>query len=147
MPLSTDSSAVPSPVQGTLDTGPARLADDVDRIRVSVPPDPSFRAVLRLVLGGIGGRSHLSYDQVDELQLALNALFARRQVVGDAAVVEAEVSGGSVVALVGPFTVDADAVARRVLESLVDEVRMVQRDDAEWVELRVNGHGPPAHDA
>jgi hypothetical protein len=130
-----------------VDAGIATLADDMDKIRVSVPPDPSFRPVLRLVLGGIGGRSLLSYDQVDELQLALNALFARRRVLGAAAVVEAEVEGGSVVALIGPFTADADAVARHVLESLVDGVRIVTRDGAEWVELRVNGRGPPQVEA
>jgi len=139
MPLSTDVSAVPGPVEGAVSSDLARLADDVDRIRVSVPPDVSFRPVLRLVLGGIGGRSRLSYDQVDELQLALNALFARRQVLGPEAVLEAEVDGGSVAALIGPFTADADPVARRVLESLVDEVRLVTKGDAEWVELRVRG--------
>jgi hypothetical protein len=116
----------------------------MDRISVSVPRDPLFRPVLRLVLGGIGGRSRLSYDQVDELQLALNALFARRQVMGDAAVLEAEVDGDSVEVLIGPFTADDDAVARRVLESLVDEVRTVARDNAEWVALRVSSHAPTA---
>jgi hypothetical protein len=107
----------------------------MDRITLSVPPQEAFHGTLRLVIGGIGARSQLSYEQVSELQLAVESLVAHRTVRGDAIIVEASVSGEQVSLLVGPFEPQDDPGSLRVLERLVDAVEVVTRGDAEWLEL------------
>ena len=55
----------------------ATLGVGMDKITISVPPEADFLPAIRLVIGGIGARSRLSYDQVSELQLAVESLVAR----------------------------------------------------------------------
>jgi hypothetical protein len=116
------------------------LALRMDRISLTVPADPAFRGTLRLVVGGIGTRLRLPYEQVNELQLAVETLVSNRAVVGSSLVVEADVDDAAACVAVGPFAPDADADRLRVLERLVREARVTRRDgQAEWVELVVGG--------
>src|SRR2546422_539334 len=75
----------------------------MDRIRLSVPPGREFHGTLRLVVGGIGARSQLTYEQVNELQLAVESLVAHRNARGDAVVVQAGVDDRGVYLPVGPL--------------------------------------------
>ena len=43
-------------------------------ITLEWPTDPAFRAVGRLVLGGVAARTDLPVDRIDELGLAIDAL-------------------------------------------------------------------------
>jgi len=110
----------------------------MDRISLKVPADPAFHGTLRLVLGGVGTRLQLPYEQVNELQLAVETLVSNRAVVGDELVLEMELGGGAACLLVGPFAPDGDAERQRVVERLVRTTRVVRREDAtDWVELGV----------
>ena len=118
------------------------LGVDMDRVRLSVPADPRFHGALRLVVGGIGSRLQLPYEQVNELQLAVEALVSHRVVVGDEVCIEAEIDEHSVALSVGPFEPDGDEGGRRVLERLVEATRTIERNGSgQWVELRVRRGG------
>jgi hypothetical protein len=115
---------------------PGTLVTHVDRVLLSVPADPAYRVALRLLLGGLGSRSQLSYEQVNELQLAVEALLAHRTVAGDSLMIEADLDARTVELTVGPFVPEDDPGGRRVLERLVRKAQMVLLDDGgEWVEL------------
>jgi anti-sigma regulatory factor (Ser/Thr protein kinase) len=107
----------------------------MDRITLSVPPDPEFHGTLRLVVGGIGARSRLSYEQVNELQLAVESVVAHRRPTGQAVVVQADVDDQGVSLLVGPFQNEDDAAGLRVAERLVGSVNVVTLADGQWLEL------------
>ena len=107
----------------------------MDRIRLSVPPGPEFHGTLRLVVGGIGARSRLGYEQVSELQLAVESVVAHRRPAGPAVVVQADVDDRSVSLLVGPFESEDDPAGLRVAERLAGSVRVLMLDDGEWLEL------------
>lgn len=113
----------------------ARLGLSMDHIRLSVPSGPAFHGTLRLVVGGIGARSQLSYEQVSELQLAVETLVAHRRVQGERFLVEADVDDEGISLLLGPFEAAADPARFRVLEQLVDRAAVVDRDGGQWLEL------------
>lgn len=113
----------------------ATLGVRMDRITLSVPAEPDFHGTLRLVVGGIGARSQLPYDQVNELQLAVESLVAHRRVQGRSTIVEAGVDGESVSILLGPFEPEDDTSGLRVVERLVSRVAVVDRDGGQWLEL------------
>ncbi len=110
----------------------------MEHVVVTVPPGrPAFRAVLRLVAGGIGSRCGLSFDRVDELQLALGAVLDQRETAGETIELDAAIGDGELVVAIGPFVAADDAAGRRVTNVLVDRVRTVDRGGCEWVELAV----------
>jgi hypothetical protein len=113
----------------------ATLGVRMDRITLSLPSEPAFHGTLRLVVGGIGARSQLSYEQVSELQLAVESLVAHRRVRGEAIVVEAGVNDGGITLLLGPFEPEDDPSRLRVVERLVARVAVVERDGGDWLEL------------
>jgi hypothetical protein len=120
---------------------PGTLVTNVDRVLLSVPADPAYRAALRMLVGGLGSRSQLSYEQVNELQLAVEALLAHRTVAGDSLMIEADLDASTVELTVGPFVPEDDPGGRRVLERLVRRAQMVLTDDGgEWVELAAGDH-------
>jgi hypothetical protein len=55
---------------------------------------------------------------------------------------EAGLDGPSVTLLLGPFVPSEDVAARRALDRLVDEVRLVDDGGEAWVELIVSSSGP-----
>jgi hypothetical protein len=113
----------------------------MDRISLTVPADPAFHGTLRLVVGGVGSRLQLPYEQVNELQLAVETIVSNRVAVGPALVVEMELDGGAASVTVGPFARDDDAERDLVVKRLVRSARVVRRDGgADWVELGVGDH-------
>jgi hypothetical protein len=115
---------------------PGTLVAHVDRVLLSVPADSAYRPALRLLLGGLGSGARLSYEQVNELQLAVEALLAHRTVANDKLTIEADVDAGAVELSVGPFVPEDDPGSRLVLARLVRRARIVLHDDGgEWVEL------------
>jgi hypothetical protein len=113
----------------------------MDRVTLSAPAEQDFHALVRLVVGGIGSRSQLSYEQTSELQLAVEALVANRSTTTGTVVLEAGIDGPSVKVLIGPFEGNEDASGRRVLEKLVDAVRLVEADGGQWIELSIAAAG------
>jgi hypothetical protein len=118
-------------------TALATLDVRMDRVTLSAPAEDDFHTLLRLIVGGIGSRSRLSYEQTTELQLAVEALVSNRITTAGTVVLEAGIEGPSVTVLVGPFETADDPAARRAIERLVDDIRLVQSDGGDWIELTV----------
>jgi hypothetical protein len=47
-----------------------------DLIELSAPLDGNFGAVVRLIVGGISARANLGFEEMDDLQLAIERLYA-----------------------------------------------------------------------
>jgi hypothetical protein len=108
-----------------------------DRITLTLPTDAGLRGVATLVLGGIGSRLDLRYEQVDDLQLAvLSVLDAGGE---DEVTLEVDVDGEALLVSVGPLSAGSasDGSLARVLDPLVDEVTPTERDGREWLMLRL----------
>jgi len=117
----------------------------VEEIVVTIPRAKPFGAVAGLVLGGVAARHELTIEVLDDLQLALETLLGRDAGEGSVSI-ELRVGGGTVDASVGPFARDAVAELERgddstlglhrLLTTVVDEVRLADRDGDVWVDLR-----------
>ena len=114
-----------------------------DEIRLSLPAQEDFRHVAHLVVGGLAARRDLTYDVLEDLQVAFDALLACRD-DEDEIVVTMCVDNGEVRATVGPFTGPAlaqldrgpgDLPLRRVLDTVLDDVSVDERDGAAWVDV------------
>lgn len=98
-----------------------------DTIRLTIPTGEGYREVASLVLGGVGTRADLSFERMDDLQLAVLSLLDAAESTD--VTVEVSVDDSRVSASVGPLRedVDADAGLERVVGRLADsyEVRRV----------------------
>lgn len=109
-----------------------------DQISLTIPSRTPFTGVATLVLGGIGSRLDLSYERMDDLQLAvLSVLEARGD---DEVTLEVEAAEERVSISVGPLVEGSasDVALARVLEPLVDSVEPVRRDGREWLTLQLD---------
>jgi hypothetical protein len=117
----------------------------MDQFTITIPPERQFAAVPGLVLGGIAARHELTLDALDDLQLALESLLPRAA-DGSEVTIVLRVDGTTLSAAVGPLTAvtagellrDADETLglRRLLDAVVDEMTLDERDGETWVELR-----------
>jgi anti-sigma regulatory factor (Ser/Thr protein kinase) len=116
-----------------------------DEITLTIPREESFHHVAHLVLGGMAARLDLTYENLDDLEVALSALLERAQDDGDLTVT-LRAREGAFQARVGPFRGDAmrreleremgEGVGlRRVLQTVVDRVELDERNGEHWVEL------------
>jgi anti-sigma regulatory factor (Ser/Thr protein kinase) len=115
-----------------------------DEITLTLPRQRPFVRIAHLVLGGLAVRLDLTFENLEDLQIALAGLLDRPD--GDGFVTLAvRVEDGTLHAIVGPFD-DAfrtelerepdDGVGlRRVLETVVDDVDLGTRGGGVWVEL------------
>jgi anti-sigma regulatory factor (Ser/Thr protein kinase) len=116
-----------------------------DQITLTLPRERPFFGVAHLVLGGLAVRLDLSYDELEDLQVALAELLRRRENEGEITLV-VRVSDQELEASIGPF--DASFVdelredagqgvgLRRVLDTVVDDVEVTEREGQPWVALR-----------
>lgn len=114
-----------------------------DEVRLALPAQEDFRHVAHLVVGGLAARRDLTYDVLEDLQVAFDALLACRDDEGEI-VVSMCVSDGEVRATVGPFTGAAlsqldrgpgELPLRRVLETVCDDIEVEERDGGSWVDV------------
>lgn len=116
-----------------------------DEITLTLPADRDFFRVAHLVLGGLAVRLNLTFESLEDLQLALDGLLDR-QPGEDEVTVRVSVGAGFLETVVGPFAGESlqvelerepgeDVSLRRVLDAVVDEVGVEQRDGREWVRL------------
>jgi hypothetical protein len=114
-----------------------------DQVQLTLPAEEDFRHVAHLVIGGLGVRLDLTFEDLDDLQVALEALLGCRDDDGDI-VVTVDVDDGAVRVSVGPFSAGAlDSLERvespfglhRVLETVCDTFEIDDRDGGSWVEL------------
>ena len=114
-----------------------------DEIRLVIPAEEDFRPIAHLVVGGLAVRLDLTFEDLDDLQVALEALLAlpRRRRTRSSSRCRAD--DGAVRAAVGPFPPErcrrrartASLDLHRVLETVCDTLEVEERDGGAWVEL------------
>src|SRR5690348_3391925 len=112
-----------------------------DEITLTLPREPDFHRVAHLVLGGLAVRLDLTIENLEDLQLALDALLDRTEADAGDVTVRMRLHEGELETLVGPLTPrlldeierepDGELGLRRVLESTVEDVHV----DGDWVRL------------
>ena len=119
-----------------------------DEISLTLPADEAFHRVAHLVLGGLAVRLDLTFEHLEDLELALDALL-ERPLTDDALTLRVQVLDGELRTTVGPFSpmraelerggVEALNLAR-ILRAVCDRVEIADRDGSEWVELTKRVH-------
>ena len=116
-------------------------------IRLKIPHQPPYHGVALLVVGGLAARLDLSYEKLEDLQLALENVLKNGDYVSEAQVtVELDVLDDSLSLVVGPLDGAAVRTALeddrddrislgRLLDTLVEGVTIESRDDGDWLRL------------
>ena len=123
-----------------------------DEITLVVPAQEDFRSIVHLVIGGLAVRLDLTMDALEDLQVALDALLARRDDEGDV-VVRVVFDDQVMRATVGPLPsailedIERDGNElglRRVLETVCETFELEERNGEAWVELTKQTAAPTA---
>jgi hypothetical protein len=122
-----------------------------DAVRLTIPRSRPYYGVARLVVGGIAARFDLSYEYLEDVQVALESVLGNDAYgVGETVTVEIAVDSRAMEMRVGPVDGDrvradleGDAAAgegeiglKRLLAALVEGVEVERRDGAHWLRLR-----------
>jgi hypothetical protein len=118
----------------------------VDEIALTLPADEAFNGVAHLVLGGLAVRLDFTFETLEDLELALDALLERRTEADGETIVRVQVREADVKTVVGPFRrldlrseLDHEASEalglRRILETVTDGIAVSDGQDGQWVEL------------
>jgi anti-sigma regulatory factor (Ser/Thr protein kinase) len=114
-----------------------------DEICLTLPADDAFYSVAHLVLGGLAARLNLSFENLEDLELALDSLLERPS-DGRDVTLRVLVEDGEIRMIVGPFAavraeLEEDAADSlnlgRILAAVCDSVEIEDRDGSQWVEL------------
>jgi len=116
-----------------------------DRIELTTPVGRAWDPVIRLVLGGIGDRLDLGFDELDDLQLAVERLLAEAR-LEDRVTLSFEILERSVRVRIGPILTGAVAEALqgppakpgeltlgRILQTVVDSYGVEKVEDGHMV--------------
>lgn len=127
-----------------------------DTVVLSFPRATRYYAVARLVVGGMAAPLQMSYDALDDLQLAISSLLDHEDLAlrdsQEEVQLRLEVGSERLVAAIGGFadgaaeraldraasnggTEGAGLGLRRLLDTIVDDVAVSSQDDGEWVTL------------
>jgi hypothetical protein len=113
-----------------------------DEITLTIPREEPFHEVAHLVLGGVAARLNLTFESIDDLETALDAVLERTVKDGEITV-KLSLDDGAIRATVGPLYESVRAelegepgdgmTLRRILDTVVDGYEL---DDDGWLELR-----------
>jgi anti-sigma regulatory factor (Ser/Thr protein kinase) len=116
-----------------------------ERIDLEAPLSGDFQAVVRLIIGGIAERVDFAFEEIDDLQLAVERLLAEAGTVGSVRL-SFEVGADGIRTRVGPLNEhkvaealrDGDAMPgeltlRRILQTVVDSFGVDEADDGRIV--------------
>ena len=116
-----------------------------ERIDLVAPLSDDFQAVVRLIIGGIAERVDFAFEEIDDLQLAVERLLAEAGTIGSVRL-SFEVGVDGIRARVGPLSEhkvaealrDGDAMPgeltlRRILQTVVDSFGVDEADDGRIV--------------
>jgi hypothetical protein len=121
-----------------------------DMITLTIPREEPFHEVAHLVLGGVAARLNLTFESIDDLETALEAVLERASEDGEVTV-ELRLDERAIVTRVGPFAAnslreeldreDGSVSLRRILDTVLDGYEL---DADGWLELtkNVTGGGP-----
>ena len=117
-----------------------------EAIELTLPAGREWHAVARLVLGGVADRMNLSFEDLDDLQLALGSLLEYDEADEGEVSVVLRVGDGAIDVSVGPVgertvaelegDVGETLGLRRLLDTTVDDATVSTRNGGAWVELR-----------
>jgi hypothetical protein len=126
----------------------------VTEIRLTIPGERDYFGVAHLVLGGLASRHSLTIESFEDLLLALDGLLDRKH-GAEAVTLSVHVDSNEIQADVGPF--EAGSVRseldretetgiglRRLLDTVVDEFSVTDRDGGDWVRLTKNARSGEA---
>ena len=122
-------------------------------IELRIPNERPFHGVARLVVGGLAARHNLSYEALEDLQLALVTVLEGDAYSTAAEIrVELEVTDEAIAMAIGPLngeavradleqSSDGDLGLGRLLGTLVEDAGVEAREDGDWLRLskRVRG--------
>jgi hypothetical protein len=116
-------------------------------IKLKIPHQRPYHGVARLVVGGLAARLDLSYESLEDLQLALASILERDSYMLQSEVtVELDIGDDVLTMVVGPLDGEqlrADLEEReddqiglgRLLGTLAESVTVEKRDDGDWLRL------------
>jgi 2-keto-3-deoxy-6-phosphogluconate aldolase len=112
-----------------------------ERIDLEAPLSGDFQAVVRLIIGGIAERVDFAFEEIDDLQLAVERLLAEAGTVGSVQL-SFEVGSNGIRTRVGPLsehkvaealrdgeTSPGELTLRRILQTVVDSFGVDEADD------------------
>jgi hypothetical protein len=122
-------------------------------ISLRIPNERPFHGVARLVVGGLAARHNLSYEALEDLQLALLTILEGDGYAAASEIrVELGVSDDAIAMAIGP--VNGDAVRAglkesaddnlglgRLLGTLVEDAEVEAREDGDWLRLTKRARG------
>jgi anti-sigma regulatory factor (Ser/Thr protein kinase) len=121
------------------------VRQDQERIDLEAPLSGDFHAVVRLIIGGIAERVDFAFEEIDDLQLAVERLLAEAGQVGTVHL-SFEVGEHGIRTHVGPLSECAIADAlrdgdvrpgeltlRRILQTVVDSFGVEEAEDGRIV--------------
>jgi hypothetical protein len=116
-----------------------------DEITLTIPRDRALYSVAHLVLSGLGIRLNLTIEHLEDLQLAVDAVLERSRKEEENVTIAVSVSEGQLETLIGPMRDGVrtelaapegeDVGLRRILDALVDEVELTERNGDDWLKL------------
>lgn len=110
-----------------------------DTVTLSFPRDPRYYGVARLVVGGMAAPLQMSFDVLDDLQLAISSLLDHEDLAMEGELqLRLDIDGDRLTATLGTFAAGSVAAAlersvdgesgalslRRLLDTIVDDVRV-----------------------
>ena len=115
-------------------------------IKLRIPHDRPYHGIARLVVGGLAARLDLSYEHLDDLQLALATVLENDDYsAGSDVTVELHVRDEGVGIVIGPLQApalradlakDGETVTLgRLLSTVVENVEVEERTDGSWLHL------------
>ena len=121
-------------------------------VHLRIPNERPFHGVARLVVGGLAARHNLSYEALEDLQLALSTVLeGDGYAAAEEIRVELEVYGDSIAMVIGPLNGDAvradleepdgDLGLGRLLATLVEQTAVETREDGDWLRLSKRARG------
>ena len=115
----------------------------VDEISLTLPADEAFHGVAHLVLGGLAVRLDLTFEHLEDLELALDALL-ERTASGEDVTVRVRILDHELKTFVGPFESVRTELTDggndmlnlgRILGTVCDHVEVTDQGGSQWVEL------------
>jgi hypothetical protein len=104
-------------------------------VRLELPALPAYNAVGRLVVGGIAARLDFEVAEIEDLQLAVEALLCRPP-AADVLTMTLQPMEDELHARLGPFVANGDRErVERMLLRLVPDAVVQDADGCDWIEI------------